>query len=130
MNVHIGINGINKNERFSTFPYEAVNPLTNKRKTFEGVEDIEKILIECYDKCIKEGVGGLGIAMYEYSRFFADDSFLLDNEMQNTIRKYRYCKKFSCPPRPSLDTTPIDIIDDFMLIDDEITQHQSRKKNG
>ena len=29
--MHIGINGLNENERFSKFPYEAVNPLNNTK---------------------------------------------------------------------------------------------------
>lgn len=128
--MHIGINGLNENERFSKFPYEAVNPLNNSKKTFKSVEDVENLLIKCYDECVKEGVYGLGNALYEYSRFFAHDKYIIDIKMQETIRKYKYCKKFNCPPHPSLDKTPIDVFDDFMLIDDEIEQNKARNKNG
>lgn len=88
------------------------------------------MLVECYDKCVQEGVSGLGTAIYEYSRFFTSDNHIFDNKIQNTIKKYRYCKKFNCPPYLSLDITPIDTFDDFMIIDDEIEQSKSRKQNG
>ena len=128
--MQIALNGSTENQRFSTFPYEATNPLNNKKHSFKDIEDVNKLLIQCYDDCYNAGFKEIGSALYEYSRFFVDDKMIIDNKIQSTIKSYRYCKKFNCPPYKSLNETPVDIIDTYMIIDDEVTQHQSRTENG
>ena len=129
--MHIALNGLTQSHpNLDSFPYEATDPLSNKKVMFDEIEDVYKLLVECYDQCNKEGFKSMGNALYEYSRFFVNDKMIVDEKIQNTIKSYRYCKKFNCPPFPSLNETPVDIIDSFMIIDDEITQHQSRKQNG
>lgn len=129
--MHIALNGLAQSHpNLDSFPYEATDPLSNKKVMFDEIEDVYKLLVECYDQCNKEGFKSMGNALYEYSRFFVNDKMIVDEKIQNTIKSYRYCKKFNCPPFPSLNETPVDIIDSFMIIDDEITQHQSRKQNG
>ena len=129
--MHIALNGLTQSHpNLDSFPYEATDPLSNKKVMFDEIEDVYKLLVECYDQCNKEGFKSMGNALYEYSRFFVNDKMIVDEKIQNTIKSYRYCKKFNCPPFPSLNETPLDIIDSFMIIDDEITQHQSRKQNG
>ena len=114
----------------NTFPYDAISPISGKKTTFNSMEDVHSLLIECYDECIEKGFNQVGNALYEQSLFFANDIMFVDDKIQSKIKSYRYCKKFNCPPYPSLNETPIDIIDSFMIIDDEITQHQARKQNG
>ena len=114
----------------NTFPYDAISPISGKKTTFNSMEDVHNLLIECYDECIEKGFNQVGNALYEQSLFFANDIMFVDDKIQSKIKSYRYCKKFNCPPYPSLNETPIDIIDSFMIIDDEITQHQARKQNG
>ena len=63
----------------------------------------------------------MGEALYTQASFFADYSLLVDVKSQNRIKEYQFCKKFSCPPYPSLQSTPANIIDDFMIIDEEYT---------
>ena len=129
--MHIALNGLTQSHpNLDSFPYKATDPLSNKKVMFDEIEDVYKLLVECYDQCNKEGFKSMGNALYEYSRFFVNDKMIVDEKIQNTIKSYRYCKKFNCPPFPSLNETPVDIIDSFMIIDDEITQHQSRKQNG
>lgn len=129
--MHIALHGLTEaHPNLDSFPYEATNPLSNKRVEFNEIEDVYNLLIECYDECNKEGFKSMGNALYECSRFFVNDKMIVDEKIQNTIKSYRYCKKFNCPPFPSLNETPLDIIDSFMIIDDEITQHQSRKQDG
>ena len=129
--MHIALNGLAQSHpNLDSFPYEATDPLSNKKVMFDEIEDVYNLLVECYDQCNKEGFKSMGNALYEYSRFFVNDKMIVDEKIQNTIKSYRYCKKFNCPPFPSLNETPVDIIDSFMIIDDEITQHQSRKQNG
>ena len=110
------------------FPYDAMNPMTTKEQTFDSLEDVYQVLEECYDKCIKKGYSRLGEALYKQSLFIVNDVLLLDAKMQNQIKSYRYCKKFNCPPYPSLQETPIDTIDTFMIIDDEINQYSQKDK--
>ena len=129
--MHIALEGLTVSHLdFNSFPYKATNPLSNKKVIFNEIEDVHNLLIECYDECNSKGFKEMGKALYEYSRFFANDSMLIDDKIQSKIKSYRYCKKFNCPPYPSLNETPIDIIDSFMIINDEITQYQSRKQNG
>ena len=129
--MHIALNGLTQSHpNLDSFPYEATDPLSNKKVMFDEIEDVYKLLVECYDQCNKEGFKSMGNALYEYSRFFVNDKMIVDEKIQNTIKSYRYCKKFNCPPFPSLNETPLDIIDSFMIIDDEITQYQSRKQDG
>ena len=61
----------------------------------------------------------MGEALYTQSFFFTSNEMLVDAECQNRIKEYQFCKKFNCPPHPSLQSTPANIIDDFMIIDEE-----------
>ena len=48
--------------------------------------------------------------------------------------EFNFCKTFKCPPYPSLYETPVEIIDDFFIIDHEynhcIDQERQEKKNA
>ena len=75
----------------------------------------------------------MGEALYTQASFFADYSLLVDVKSQNRIKEYQFCKKFSCPPYPSLQSTPANIIDDFMIIDEEYTHcmdNSQKEKKG
>ena len=63
----------------------------------------------------------MGEALYTQACFFTDFNLIVDTECKNRIKEYQFCKKFSCPPHPSLQSTPANIIDDFMIIDEEYT---------
>ena len=129
--MQISLHGLQQGQGHpNTFPYDAISPISGKKTTFNSMEDVHNLLIECYDECIEKGFNQVGNALYEQSLFFANDIMFVDDKIQSKIKSYRYCKKFNCPPYPSLNETPIDIIDSFMIIDDEITQHQVRKQNG
>jgi len=72
----------------------------------------------------------LGNTLYEQSFFFVDHAFIISQDMQNRIKEYQFCKKFNCPPYPSISQTPADIIDDFFIIDEEYNNcmEKSREK--
>ena len=73
----------------------------------------------------------MGEAIYTQSFFFTDQNLLVSEECQNRIIEYTFCKKFSCPPYPSLKETPPKIIDDFLIIDEEYTnciEKQNKEK--
>ena len=55
-------------------------------------------------------------------------NYLLDRDMQSTIKKYNFCKMFNCPPFPSLNQTPGKLVDDFMEI--ELIMKTRSKENG
>ena len=61
-------------------------------------------------------------SLYSSCAFFADYSLLLNSKMQDRIKEYNYCKAFSCSPYPSMMETPANIIDDFMIIEEEVNQ--------
>ena len=76
----------------------------------------------------------MGEAIYTQSFFFADHGLLLDDGCQTRIIEYNFCKQFSCPPYPSLQETPPNIVDDFLIIDQEhnhcIAKKQKEKANA
>ena len=61
--------------------------------------------------------------------FFAELDLLIDNNSQNRITEYQFCKKFSCPPYKDMQSTPADLIDDFMIIDNEFTDCEFKEHN-
>ncbi len=70
----------------------------------------------------------MGEAIYTQLFFFADHSSLIKSEYQNRIKEYLFCKNFSCSPYPSLLDTPADIVDDFLIIDEEYNKCMNKKQ--
>ena len=110
------------------FPYKAMNPMTTKEQTFESQEDVYLVLEQCYDKCIEKGYSRLGEGLYKQSLFIANDIMFIDQKYQDKLKAYKFCKKFNCPPYPSLQDTPVETIDIFNIIDQEIEQFSSKEK--
>ena len=102
------------------FPYVALCPSTRKRAEFGSILDV-------YDEADSKGFN-VGEAIYTQSFFFADHELLLDSTMQDRIKEYQFCKQFSCPPYPSLQETPPNIIDDFTIIEQEINHCMNKKQ--
>ena len=86
-----------------------------------------------YDEAKEKGYN-VGNALFKQIFFFADPNLLIDNSMQDRIKEFQFCKTFSCPPYPSLQETPADIVDDFFIIEEEfnncIEQERQEKKNA
>ena len=93
---------------------------------YSSINDVYEELVDLYDKAEKPGFK-IGEALYKQSLFFVDSDMLVDSKAQNLIKKYTYCKKFNTPPYPSLQDTPAKLVDDFMLIDEEITAIKESK---
>ena len=104
--------------------------MNGKRKLFENIEDIYKELEMCYDEIIEKGISNISKTLYEEHFYFCNTYDLLDEKYQQTIKEYSYSKTFSCPPYPSISETPIQIIDDFMLIEKELNQLKAKDSNG
>ena len=92
------------------------------------MDDIYKVLFQCYDECIEKGYSNLGESLYETAMFIVNDDKLIDRDCQTRIKEHQYCTQFNCPPHPSLKDTPAKLVDDFMIIQQEITQF-SHKDN-
>ena len=116
----------------NTFPYDAMNPMTTKQKTFNSIDDVYEVLIECYDKCIEKGYSRLGEALHQQALFIVNEELMLDQDIQLTIKKHQFCKQFNCPPYPSMIETPANVIDDFIVIEQEMGDFSTKekKKNG
>ena len=112
------------------FPYDAMNPMKTKQQTFNSLDDVYEVLIECYDKCVNKGYEKLGSALYNQALFVVNEELIIDDEAQLLIKKHQFCKQFNCPPYPSVNQTPAKIIDGFMIIEQEIKQFQSKDNNG
>ena len=129
--MQISLNGLQKNHSLpSEFPYEAINPMSARTETFNNIEDVYKTLEECYDKCVEKGFDRLGESLYQQMLFIVNDNLILDIDMQNMIKKYQFCKSFNCPPYPSLQDTPANIMESFMIIDQEIKGISVGEANG
>ena len=72
----------------------------------------------------------MGEALYEQALMFVNMDKLLNEECQTRIKEYQFCKDFNCPPYPSLKETPANIVDDFNIIQQEITQFSIKDNNG
>ena len=107
------------NQVFKEFPYQALNPVTEEAVIIENKEQIYDILMQCYDEAVRRGFD-VGEALYNQHFFFSDPSHHYDINCQNLIKKFIFCDTFNCPPYPSLQETPADLVDNFLLIKREI----------
>ena len=95
--------------------------------------DVYDEIIKLYEEAESKGFN-VGEAIYTQSFFFSDHELLVTATMQNRIKEFQFCKTFSCPPFPSLNETPADIVDDFFIIEEEhkncINKVQEEKKDA
>ena len=93
--------------------------MTNESVVIKNKEQIYGILMECYEEAIEKGYD-VGEAIYNQLFFFADPEEVYNQKCQTLIKKYVYCTDFNCPPYPSLQETPANFVDDFLLIKNTI----------
>ena len=79
--------------------------------------------MQCHQEAIEKGYD-IGEALYTQLFLFTDPVHIYDKDCQNLIKKYVFCDSFNCPPYPSLQQTPADLVDDFLLI-----KHEIKKSN-
>ena len=109
------------------FPYKGLNPVTKESITIENKKQIYGILMDCYNEATERGFD-VGEALYNQLFFFADPEQLYNQECQNLIKKFIYCDTFNCPPYPSLEETPADLVDSFLLIKNVINKANRKDK--
>lgn len=100
------------------FPYKAYSISQGGDKMYKGMDDVYEEFIQVYDISIERGLC-IGKSLYDSKKYFSDDSQIIDQDCQNRINEYRYCKTFSCSPYPSMYETPTKIVDDFIIISEE-----------
>ena len=84
----------------------------------------------CYDELIQKNTDKIGETLYIEHFFFCNTSELIDEEYQLKIKEYNFCKTFNTPPYPSLQETPAQTVDDFLLIDKEINLYKNSKRRN
>ena len=84
----------------------------------------------CYDELEQGKTKDIGESLYLEHFYYCNTSELLRSENQTILKKYSYCKSFSCPPFPSLQETPASIIDDFTLIEGEYNKHRAYQRKN
>ena len=125
INVLYSLNGCSKGE--FKYPYEAKSLTLNKNITFNSVEDVYLELERCYDEAVSEGYP-IGAALYHQHFFFANSQDILDSYSQRIIKEYAYCKETNTPPFQSIQQTPANYIDNFMIIKEEINEFNKQQK--
>ena len=109
------------------YPYYAISPVNGKRKLFKTTDDVYKELELCYDEIMEKNINDIGETLYTEHFFFCNTYELINSDYQRKIKKYIFSKTFSVPPYPTLQETPADTIDDFMLIDNELKHIKSKQ---
>ena len=111
------------------FPYEATSVIANKKKVFSSINDVYDEIVQLYNISEEKGFE-IGESLYYQCAFFTDYELLIVPKYQNRIKEYNYCKAFSCPPYPSMQQTPAEIVDDFMIIEHEYNQIINKNSKG
>ena len=111
-----------------------LNELSSMVKRLQNKSiDLGQEIVEPTEEAEDKGYN-VGEAIYTQSVFFADHGRLINPKMQDRIKEFQFCKSFSCSPYPSLQETPVDIIDDFFIIEEEfnlcIAKQQQEKKDA
>tara|TARA_R100000152_G_C6756031_1_gene179807 strand:- start:386 stop:775 length:390 start_codon:yes stop_codon:yes gene_type:complete len=118
INVWISFKGADK-PFFSDFPYKAYSFIDKKMIEFKGMNDVQEELVKLYDKCTDKDYS-IGNALFTQSKHFVDTHLLIDPESQKDITKYNFCKVSNTPLFESVNQTPYEEIQKFMIIDEEI----------
>ena len=134
INIWISFKGLQKGAYSGvSFPYVALCPSNRRKAEFGSILDIHDEIIRLYEEADTKGFN-VGEAIYTQSFFFTDHALLVDNTIQNRIREYQFCKQFSCLPYPSLQETPVKIIEQFSVIEEEfnfcVAKKQQEKKDA
>ena len=96
---------------------------------FRSMDDVYEELEACYDEIMERQISSVGDTLYTEHFYFCNTSDLLDVNVQQRIKEYSYCKAFSTPPYPSLQQTPAQVVDEFMLIEKELNYLKSKDSN-
>ena len=111
-------------QHFGNFPYEALSPSIRKNVFYKNIDDVYAELERIFDNA-QGGAGSVGEALYLNAGFFVNYDKLVNRHTQVSIKKYIYSKASNTPPYASIDETPVNFIDDFLIIDEEVKYIQA-----
>ena len=97
-----------------------MSPHYAKVVEYLSMRDIHEELESVYNKMIERGYKNIGEGLYTHSNFIVDNSKLIDSDNQSMIRQYHYSKVSNTPPFASVESTPDDFIDKYIIIDNEV----------
>ena len=75
-----------------------------------------------YNNMIDKGFKSCGQGLYTHASFIVDNSYIIKSEYQEMIKQYHYSKISKTPPFSSVQDTPSEYIDNFIIIEDEVNQ--------
>ena len=81
-----------------------------------------------YEELKNNNVKNISETIYSEHFFFCNTYELVDQNIQQRIKEYNFCKAFSVPPFPSLNDTPARVVDDFLEIE-HIMSNIKKEKN-
>ena len=113
---------------FGNFPYKTFSPLTGKIVKYNSIDDVWNELEKVYDNTKDKGFN-IGEALYTHSNFIVNNSILVDAECQKLINEYYYSKLSNTPPYSSIQDTPKEYMDKYIIIDNE-TKYIADKENA
>ena len=87
------------------------------------MEDVYSEIYRLYKEAKEKGFN-VGEAIYRQTFFFVGLEKLICASYQNTIKAFQFCSKFSCSPFSSLQETPHKTVEQFLIIDQEISLYQ------
>ena len=116
MNVWISAKGLQE-DKFK-FPYNAKT--SDGIKEFKDMNDVDNELVRTTYESEKQGFN-VGEAVWYEHFYFCKTSDLIDRESQSLIKAYQYCTESNTSPYESLDKTPANFIDNWMIVRDELT---------
>ena len=114
-----------------SLPYFAQSPVTNKRRYFETVEDINEELAGLEEQ-IKDSPRTLGQELYYVIPFFADPNNIVEDWMLEKINEYNLIKRLNIPPATDLESASAFALDCYSIIENEMNacMKHAQEKNG
>ena len=83
----------------------------------------------CYDELVDCNAKNIGESLYDEHFFFCNTYDLICKDAQQRIKEYEFCKAFNTSPFQSLQDTPAQLVDEFIIIEKEISSLK-KGKNG
>ncbi len=114
INVWASCKGVGESLQGCEFPYIGISPLTRQATRFETKAEIIDELVKCNE--LYPGT------IWELLHIFASPAAFIEEKYQDLIKMYRYCKAVSCPPYASINDTPANIMDAFLIIEQEVNE--------
>lgn len=105
----------------------ALSPTLREYIDFSSIKDVHDELIRINDECQEQGFS-MGEGLYTQAGYFCDRVRLLNSDAQDSILQFQYSRLSHTPPYPSIIDTPVKLIDNFLIIDQEIKLIDKRDK--